>query len=64
MKTTQVFHSIAVLPFTDLSPQKDQEYFCDGMTEEILTKLAQLQDLKVIARTAVMQYKNTNKTIR
>lgn len=60
----QVFHSIAVLPFSDLSPNKDQEYFCDGMTEEILTKLAQLQELKVIARTSVMQYKNTGKTIR
>lgn len=59
-----VFQSIAVLPFTDLSEKKDQEYFCDGMTEEILTKLAQLDNLKVIARTSVMRYKNSDKSIR
>ena len=58
------FRSIAVLPFIDLSPQKDQEYFCDGMTDEILTKLAQLPEIKVIARTSVMRYKNTEKTIK
>jgi len=56
-------NSIAVLPFTDMSPQKDQEYFCDGMTEQILTNLAQLSNLKVIARTSVMKFKNTEKTI-
>jgi len=53
--------SIAVLPFTDISPQKDQEYFCDGMTEEILTKLSKLRELKVIARTSVMRYKATTR---
>jgi len=56
--------SIAVLPFTDLSPQKDQEYFCDGMTEEILTRLSKLRELKVIARTSVMRYKATDKSIK
>jgi len=56
-------HSIAVLPFTDLSPEKDQEYFCDGMTEQILTNLARLNSLKVIARTSVMKFKSTHKTI-
>ena len=56
--------SIAVLPFSDMSSQSDQEYFCDGMTEEILTRLAQLGDLKVIARTSVMRYKSTHKSIR
>ena len=56
--------SIAVLPFTDMSPQKDQEYFCDGMTEEILTRLSKLRELKVIARTSVMRYKNTDKSIK
>jgi TolB-like protein/Tfp pilus assembly protein PilF len=56
--------SIAVLPFADMSPQKDQEYFCDGMTEEILTKLSKLRELKVIARTSVMRYKNTDKSIK
>ncbi|MCB0301353.1 MAG: protein kinase, partial [Calditrichaeota bacterium] len=57
-------NSIAVLPFTDLSQEQDQEYFCDGMTEEILTKLARLGELKVIARTSVMRYRNTEKSIR
>jgi TolB-like protein/Tfp pilus assembly protein PilF len=47
-----------------MSPQKDQEYFCDGMTEEILTKLSKLRELKVIARTSVMRYKNTDKSIK
>jgi len=57
-------NSIAVLPFADLSPRKDQEYFCDGMTEEIIGKLSKLGELKVISRTSVMQYKNTNKHIK
>lgn len=56
-------NSIAVLPFTDLSPNKDHEYFGDGMTEQILTNLAQLKKLKVIARTSVMKFKDTHKTI-
>ncbi|NOR12192.1 MAG: protein kinase, partial [Candidatus Aminicenantes bacterium] len=53
--------SIAVLPFADLSPQKDQESFCDGMTEEIIAKLSRLQGWKVMNRTSVMRYKNTEK---
>ncbi len=56
-------NSIAVLPFADLSRDGDQEYFCDGMTEEIRTKLSRLGNLKVIARTSVMRYKNTDKSI-
>jgi len=60
----ETFTSIAVLPFADMSPQKDQEYFCDGMTEEILTKLSKLRELKVIARTSVMRYKATDKSIK
>ena len=55
--------SIAVLPFSDLSQAKDQEYFCDGMTEQIITNLSRLQDLKVIARTSVMTFKGSSKTI-
>jgi eukaryotic-like serine/threonine-protein kinase len=50
--------SIAVLPFADLSPAHDQEYFCDGVQDQILTNLAQIADLKVISRTSVMQYKS------
>ncbi len=54
-------NSIAVLPFDDLSPAKDQEYFCDGMADEISVKLTKINDLKVIARTSVLKYKQ-NKT--
>ncbi len=56
-------NSIAVLPFKNFSPDQDQEYFCDGMTEQIITSLSQLKNLKVIARTSVMRYKNTDETI-
>jgi TolB-like protein/Flp pilus assembly protein TadD len=55
--------SIAVLPFVDLSPQKDQEYFCDGMTDEIIAKLSRLEGWKVISRTSMMRYKGTDKDI-
>jgi serine/threonine protein kinase len=55
--------SIAVLPFRDFSPEKNQEYFCDGMTEAIIGKLTGLEDLKVISMTSVMQYKNTDRDI-
>lgn len=49
--------SIAVLPFTDMSPQKDQEYLGDGIAEEILNVLARVKDLKVIGRTSSFSYK-------
>jgi TolB-like protein/Flp pilus assembly protein TadD len=55
---------VAVLPFADLSHNKDQEYFCDGMTDDIITKLSRLGELKVISRTSVMRFKNTEKDIR
>lgn len=57
-------NSVAVLPFVDMSPQKDQEYFCDGMTEEIITQLSRIEELKVISRTSVVRYRNTQKSIR
>ena len=56
--------SVAVLPFTNMSPQADNEYFSDGVTEEILTLLTRIDGLKVISRTSVMQYKGTVKPIR
>nr|MQY60425.1 tetratricopeptide repeat protein [bacterium] len=56
--------SIAVLPFVDLSPQKDQEYFCDGLTGEIIAKLSTLKGIKVISRTSTMRYKETDKDIK
>lgn len=55
--------SIAVLPFDNLSSDKDSEFFRDGITEDILTQLSKLKNLRVISRTSVMQYKNTKKTI-
>jgi non-specific serine/threonine protein kinase len=53
--------SIVVLPFTDLSPQKDQDYFCDGMTEEIITDLSRVRDLLVISRNSAMTFRGTQK---
>src|SRR5262249_69067 len=49
--------SIAVLPFENLSEEKQNEYFAEGVQDEILTDLAKIADLKVISRTSVMQYK-------
>jgi TolB-like protein/Flp pilus assembly protein TadD len=57
-------NSIAVLPFQDMSPQKDQEYFCDGMTEEIINALTHIESLKVIARTSAFAFKDKHKDIR
>ncbi len=56
--------SIVVLPFTDLSPQKDQDYFCDGMTEEIITDLSHVHELLVISRSSAMTFKGSSKTVR
>jgi TolB-like protein len=56
--------SIAVLPFEDMSPEQDQEYFCDGISEEIINSLAQLPELKVIARTSSFSFKGRNQDIR
>lgn len=50
--------SIAVLPFTNLSTDKDNAFFADGVQDEILTDLAKIADLKIISRTSVMQYKS------
>src|SRR5205085_3914920 len=50
--------SVAVLPFENLSSDKENAYFADGVQDEILTHLARIADLKVISRTSVMQYKS------
>lgn len=55
--------SIAVLPFQNMSNDPDQEYFSDGMTDQIITSLAKLKVLHVIGRTSMMHYKGTKKTI-
>src|SRR5881227_1716343 len=52
--------SIAVLPFLDLSQAKDQEYFCDGISEEILDALAKVEGLRVVARTSSFSFKGKN----
>jgi TolB-like protein len=56
--------SIAVLPFTDMSEKKDQEYFGDGMAEEILDLLAKIPGLTVIGRTSSFQFKGKNADLR
>jgi serine/threonine-protein kinase len=61
---TKYKSSIAVLPFEDLSPQKDQESLSNGITEDLITKLASIGQLKVISRTSVMRYKNIEKDVR
>jgi len=55
--------SIAVLPFENLSKDGKDEYFADGMTEDILTELSKIKDLLVISRTTIMKYKGTKKAI-
>lgn len=56
-----VIHSIAVLPLQNLSNDSSQEYFADGMTEELITEMSQIQSLRVISRTSVAEYKGTKK---
>ncbi len=56
--------SVAVLPFRDMSQNKDQEYFADGVTEEILNSLAGLKDLKVTARTSAFAFKGKDVNLR
>lgn len=56
--------SVGVLPFADMSPGKDQEYFSDGLTEELLNVLAQLPGLRVCSRTSSFSLKNANADIR
>lgn len=55
--------SLAVLPLEDLSGDPGQEYFADGMTEALITELAQISALKVISRTSVQRYKGTHKAV-
>ena len=61
---TPMIKSIAVLPFLDLSPQKNQEYFSDGLSEELINTLSRNKKLRVIARTSSFFYKGKNVDIK
>jgi adenylate cyclase len=54
---------IAVLPFVSMSPDPNDEYFADGMTEELISAISKVRELDVISRTSVMQYKNKSRNI-
>jgi non-specific serine/threonine protein kinase len=56
--------SLAVLPFTDMSPERDQEHFCDGIAEELITSLARIRELRVAARTSAFFFKGKTADIR
>jgi TolB-like protein/cytochrome c-type biogenesis protein CcmH/NrfG len=63
-KVAVVDKSIAVLPFADMSEKKDQEYFADGMAEEIIDLLAKIPGLKIIGRTSSSQFKGQSPDLR
>ena len=56
--------SIAVLPFADLSPGKDQEYFSDGLSEQLINDLAKVSGLKVVGRSSAFQFRGKNEDLR
>jgi len=56
--------AIAVLPFNNISAEKESDYFSDGLTEELILNLSRLKDMRVVSRTTSMQYKGTTKGIR
>ena len=60
----KVAPSVAVLPFADMSPEKDQEYFAEGIAEELINALAHIQGLRVVARTSAFALKSMNLDIR
>jgi TolB-like protein/DNA-binding winged helix-turn-helix (wHTH) protein len=60
---TPAIHSIAVLPLEDLSGDPSENYFADGMTDELITRLGQLTSLRVISRTSAMQYRGAHKPL-
>ena len=56
--------AIAVLPFGNISPDKESDYFSDGLTEELIINLSRLKDIRVVPRTTSMNYKGTNKDVK
>jgi TolB-like protein len=62
--TIQQEKSIIVLPFRDMSPERNQDYFCEGITEEIINALTHIESLKVIARTSAFAFKDKHEDVR
>ncbi|MCZ6484311.1 MAG: protein kinase, partial [Acidobacteria bacterium] len=56
--------AVAVLPFADMSPQKDQDYFCDGLADELISALAKLEGLRVAARTSAFRFRGAELDVR
>src|SRR6185503_11361177 len=56
-------NSIAVLPFANISSDPEQEYFVDGLSEELMNQLAQIRALRVTARTSAFAFKGTTETV-
>lgn len=56
--------SIAILPFTDMSPEKDQQYFCDGLAEDIINSLSNIQNISIPARTSTFSLRSKGLDIR
>ena len=63
-KPAETKPSIAVLPFVDMSPQKDQEYFCAGIAEELINALTHIKDLRVVARTSAFAFRGEKIDVR
>jgi TolB-like protein/DNA-binding winged helix-turn-helix (wHTH) protein/Tfp pilus assembly protein PilF len=63
LRGRSAIHAIAVLPLENLSGDPEQEYFADGMTDELITNLARLGNLRVVSRTSVMRYKKVSKPL-
>jgi serine/threonine protein kinase len=63
-KSPGAVNSIAVLPFKDMSPQRDQDYFCEGLAEELINALTQVKGLNVAARTSSFSFKGKDEDIR
>jgi TolB-like protein/DNA-binding winged helix-turn-helix (wHTH) protein len=63
IRTAKPIESLAVLPLVNLSHDSEQDYFADGMTDDLITDLAKIGALRVLSRTSVVQYKGTRKTV-
>jgi serine/threonine protein kinase/tetratricopeptide (TPR) repeat protein len=61
---TEPVDSLAVLPFADLSPEKDQDYFCDGLADELINALTRIRGLRVASRTSSFQFKGASADVR